>query len=306
MQDIQKALDKAIQLHEVGSTAGGYTAGGKIYENYMYNAAWEAFKGTMSPAARESFSAGGGKEMEKHAIKGQLVPPKMASYGSSSRIFYNLMKDWEKQGLEFEKKLPTTLGGIANLDGFMESNDTCFFMEAKCREPYGPAIVQVTDAYVDLYKKLKTIRCEMFPERASDREVRTLMLTRFSVYVNDQRIRHFDMKQMICHLLGIATAYLTRVYDKKIHFIYFIYNPTRLTFENDRYENRIRNIYNEVCAYPFMSDHGALFRELFYEILCYLQNEKHLGELADARAIADKFSFCVCDQNTDFSQILSK
>lgn len=310
MHPRQDALDKAIKKYEVGSTAGGYTAGGEIYENYMYNSAWEAFKGTMSPMARESFSAGSGAEMEERVVREQIYPPKMASYGSSSRIFYNLMKNWEQQGFEFEKKLPTSLGGKAHLDGFMETDKTCFFIEAKCRELYDRPITHVADAYVDFYDSLKTVQCEKV--RVRTREVptragtRLTTITRYAFFVNGVESTYFDMKQMICHLLGIATAYLTGEYDKKITFLYMMYNPSDLTFEEERWKNQICNIYNEVCAYPFMNDNGALFRDLFYEILRYLQKEKHLGESLDARAIADKFSFCLCDQNTNFNQVLTK
>ena len=51
--------------------------------------------------------------------------------------------------------------------------------------------------------------------------------------VGSQIINHFDMKQMICHLLAIGTAVLTNHYDEmknaneediKLHFIYLILN----------------------------------------------------------------------------------
>ena len=116
---IAEKLDLAIKLNEIGTTDGGYDIkyGEKMLhkQTYMTNAEWELFLLAMSETAKKEYGAGGGDEL--NGKNGH--PPKMASYGSSSRMIYNLSK--EKKGFHFEKKLPTTVGGTANLDGFYDS-----------------------------------------------------------------------------------------------------------------------------------------------------------------------------------------
>lgn len=59
------------------------------------------------PAAFEKFSEGSGKELEERKVGEYTYPPKMASFGSSSRMLFNLSKD--THGFQFEKKIPTTV-----------------------------------------------------------------------------------------------------------------------------------------------------------------------------------------------------
>ena len=316
---MQKALDMAIMLHDTHNQTllNGYTVDKgcsteKTYEGYLENDCWKTFVEDMkeqNPIAYEMYSKGGGKEMEERTKNGHTYPPKMASFGSSSRLIFTLLKEKEKQGFLFEKKLHTTIGGTANLDGFMETADTCYFIEAKCREPYAIEDTMVSEAYRGMYDALKTVKCTWDDDvtRTVTRKTKTgeklTTQTKVTFSVNGKEIQHFDMKQMICHLLGIATAYLKGKYDKKIAFIYLLYNPTNLSFGDIDYQKNILEIYNEIRSYPLMNDNGVLFRKLFGEILHYLQKEKRLGESLDVEAIEKQFSFCLCDQNDIFSKL---
>ena len=100
----------------------------------MNNDEWDAFVADMEKNHQNAFDeygAGSGGELKP---KGKY-PPKMASYGSSSRMIYNLCKGIAE--FHFEEKMPTKVGGTANLDGYMETGDRYIFVEAKCRELYG-------------------------------------------------------------------------------------------------------------------------------------------------------------------------
>lgn len=127
--ELNKILDYAIMADETAKNPGlrsGYTVNGKIYSNYLSNASFAEFVEDMktnNPTAYEMYGKGGGKELEERKVGKNIYPPKMASFGSSSRMIYNLMKT-DKTFL-FEKKLPTTVGGIANLDGFIETDEKC-------------------------------------------------------------------------------------------------------------------------------------------------------------------------------------
>ena len=112
--NLSKELDLAIKFSEAKTHTGGYIVSDKTYNTYMTNAEWEDFKAYMLPSALEEYSAGGGGEL----IEKNGRPPKMACYGSSSRMIY--MLSYEKKGFIYEKKLPTTVGGTANIDGFYD------------------------------------------------------------------------------------------------------------------------------------------------------------------------------------------
>lgn len=287
---IRKSLDIAImqkELSENPSLTAGYTVDDRCYENYIGNASWARFKAAMkkeNPVAYEMYGEGGGKELEERVSRGHIYPPKMASFGSSSRMIYNLMHS--VPSFLFEKKLPTTVGGTANLDGFMATAEKCTFIEAKCREPYGKKSGEIGRKYEALYRTLKTVACHI--DLISDDKMRV------EFCVNGTSIEHFDMKQMLSHLLGVATAYLNGTYTQPIDFVYLLYNPTSLKFESPADKQEICNIYSLTCQECLATD----FKALFYEILTFLQQEKSLGVGKDIKTISDTFSFRLCDQNT--------
>ena len=144
-------LDLAIKLAEAKTISGEYTLGGKTYPAYMTNADWKAFVEAMLPTAKHEFGAGSGGEMEEKNGR----PPKMASFGSSSRMLYMLSR--HKEGFSYEKKLSTTIGGTANLDGFLEEDYRYVFVEAKCHEPYSAKkSVSVSLSYAKLYQYISS------------------------------------------------------------------------------------------------------------------------------------------------------
>ena len=151
---LNKALDEAIRIYETKNNSNlfaGYTVNGRTYPNYISNSCWDDFYKDMKekhPEAYDNYKNGDGKELDEKRVGANIYPPKMASFGSSSRFVYSLMKD--DFDFKFEKQLPTTVGGIANLDGFKKTENGYAFVEAKCREPYS-----VKDkVYGQKYKKL--------------------------------------------------------------------------------------------------------------------------------------------------------
>lgn len=292
---MQKALDHAIMLCETAADPGlgaCYWIGGKPYENYLSNESWAEFKENMEknhPTAFTCYALGGGKEMEERQVGKYVYPPKMASFGSSSRMIYNLMKD--NPDFMYEKKLPTTVGGIAHLDGFMETAEKCVFVEAKCREPYGTKSSEIADIYKPLYECLSlssnnNLTCIITPAEKGRMTVQ--------FFAGQRELQHFDIKQMICHLLGVATAYLQGVYEKKIDFIYLLYNPAQLHMENAGCRSRILSAHTAQCQECLSID----FTGLFYDILTFLQKNRELCAGQNVDKLAEKFSFRICDQNT--------
>lgn len=291
--ELNKILDYAIMADETAKkpdVKSGYTINEKTYNNYLSNDSFAKFVEDMksnNPTAYEMYGKGGGKELEERKSGKNIYPPKMASFGSSSRMIYNLMKD--TKGFLFEKKLPTTVGGIANLDGFMETKDKCIFVEAKCREPYTKKDSIYERKYEDLYSVITssdktTLSCKT--EIIDEQKMKVRFLSGNTV------IHSFDIKQMISHLLGVATAFLNGEFNiKKIDFIYLLFNPKLIEIKDGRED--IHRIYEQTCSECNSID----FKALFDVIVNYLQTVKGLGKDKNRAEIVNYFSFRLCDQS---------
>lgn len=226
----ETALDFAIR-DALNEYSCGYDIHGKAtYYNYMSNEAWEEFKNDMSYEHKQQYKDGHGGELNE---KGG-TPPKMASFGSSSRLIYLLSKD--VAGFSFEEKLSTKVGGPANLDGYLKTEEHDIYVEAKCREIYGSyANQKISKVYKDVYDFIHD-RNGLFGYRATEiKDDKRHFKCTFTW--DDKEIIHFDIKQLICHSLGICANIL----DKKknanpnVKFIYLIFNPNEDTdFSNEQ------------------------------------------------------------------------
>ena len=301
--NIVEKLDLAIKSKETGTTEGYYYIierfGISCYPTYLTNKEWSMFLSDMPEAARKEYEKGNGTELYETIKRvscgssSRIIfggPPKMASFGSSSRMIYNLSK--EKKDFHFEKKLPTTVGGTANLDGFYEDDDRYIFVEAKCHEPYSTKKVTVSKAYAKLYnyineQMLGSIQIDMQTSKCG-------RYLNVEYYADGEKLEHFDLKQMICHLLGIATGMLNGTLKRKqTDFIYLLYDPTELDIESDVKE-KIDAIYERTCYECNLVD----FAELYRVILEFLRQEKYTDAASDADIydMVIKFTFALASQ----------
>ena len=266
----EKALDYAIRDFELKNGDISIECGYKIekekktYWNYLSYDAWEEFKGKMKKAHLCQFEDADGGEMKEKKGRWGIYPPKMASFGSSSRFLYNISKDIE--GFQFEKLLPTRVGGSANLDGYIMRNDVDFFVEAKCREIYGShKTVEISNVYEEIYNELHKSYPEFsFKNNGKEDDEHFNCTFKF----NGKEIIHFDIKQLICHFLAISANLLENEHaNKKIEFVYLIFNPKYNTcFENEKvssYKGRIDKIYKETIKEIGKSDD---MKELFASV----------------------------------------
>lgn len=218
------------------------------------------------------------------------------TYNSSKSMIYALSE--QKEGFTFDKKLPTTVGGVANLDGFFEEIHRYVFVEAKCHEPYSKKSSSVSAAYRELYDHIN----ESMPDALNiqtepSTNSRYMNVEYFAEY---EKLEYFDIKQMICHLLGIATGILKGTLEpKQIDFIYLLYDPTELDLATETKE-MIDSVYERVCYECNLIDFGTLFRV----ILSYLNEKKFNCDLSrDAvDQIALRFTFTLASQ--DFYPLL--
>ena len=235
----ETALDCAIRDSEISSNSDyGYIIDGKKpYENYMSNETWKVFLNQMSDLHRHQFDDGDGGELKEK----NNLPPKMASYGSSSRFIYqcsNIIPDFC-----FEMKLPTKVGGPANLDGFLSNEDIDIYVEAKCREIYGHTKQEISIAYKKVFDCISEMHAEFSYDESSCNDARHFLC---AFKYNNKEIVHFDIKQLICHFLGITADILENKQTKKIRFVYLIFNPNSIEDKIDKkHKDAILSIYKD-------------------------------------------------------------
>ena len=296
--NILKEFDNALALEETkhGKIKSGYVMDKTKDPNhaYLHKESWMDFLKSMDDAHKKQYGAGGGKELEEKDGK----PPKMASFASSSRMIYNYSKNIP--GFVFEKKFSTTVGGMANLDGYLDLPDKYIFVEAKCREPYGHKAEQtIKQNYRSVYQYLRYnmpghFSCVMedIPEKEKDKNAPKRNM-RVAFFCNGRSVAYFDIKQMICHLLSVATEALKHPHNKKVLFLYFLYNPSSLQMPQVA-KDEILQIYDDTC---WAANHYD-FKAMFGHIIDFLIAQK--GFRADDIYVAqlkDSFDFMLCDQN---------
>lgn len=308
--NITRELDLAIKKAENGTGDYRHTQTQKTYDTYLSNSAWADLYNDMKnkhASAFKEYGAGGGGELTEK----KNFPPKMASYGSSSRMIYTLLR--ETGDFHFEKKLPTSVGnGTANLDGFCERDDRYIFVEAKCHEPYSPhEVTDVSLAYEPLYEHLnrsmqgsltacythvKKRKTKKIKDKKEEVEVEEL---RVCFDAKAERIGHFDIKQMICHLLGIGTGVLTGQFEKTevnlckpIEFIYLLYDPSHLPLSGEARE-KIMEIYARTRREFDAIDFSRLYREILFFLFDKLkaQGRKLTVSRSELSGLAASISF---------------
>ena len=291
----EKALDYAIRDYECNekSVGYGYEIAGNKYWNYLSNKSWEEFLKSMSSLHRAQYNDADGGELKVKQGRWGIYPPKMASFGSSSRFLYNISKNIEC--FQFEKLLPTRVGGSANLDGYITRGDGDVFVEAKCREIYSShKTIKVSNVYEEIYKELQ----ELYPKFSFKNNGRPIKNGKednehfnCTFKFNGKEIIHFDIKQLICHFLAISANILENENaNKNIKFIYLIFNPNEVIeqVEKESYKKQIIEIYGDTKKE--ITDYFDM--ELLFESIFEIQ-AKRLGLEGEKYSL---FKFHLVDQ----------
>ena len=301
--NILKEFDEAIAEQEAkkNSVGRGYKISDKKpYDAYMDNESWSCFVKQMRPEHHNQYNAGSGKELEPKDGK----PPKMASFASSSQMIFRLSGDIE--GFVFEKKFSTTVGGMANLDGYLELPDKYIFVEAKCREPYSHKAEQtIKQNYRDVYQYLREkmpghFSCVMedIPEKEDAKNTPKRNM-RVAFFCNGKSVAYFDIKQMICHLLSVATEFIKHPHSEEILFLYFLYNPSSLQMPKEA-KSEVMKVYDDTCWAANNYD----FKAMFGYIVDFLIEQKPFHIDADyVTRLKNSFEFKLCDQNAYKDQL---
>jgi hypothetical protein len=292
IMNLQHKLDCAIRDKEGKQPYGeGYIISKSklAYDRYMSNEGWERYLAEMSDNHRKQYEEGDGGEIIEKRGRWGTYPPKMACYGSSSRIIYTYLR--EVGGIKFEHQLPTRVGSRpANLDAYLYTDRRDIFVEAKCREIYAKlGNVKASTRYNEVYEYInKSYNSFSFgADIISDNQgVKDKNNYNYRFFYNNEPIIRFDIKQLISHFLGIAAGVLEGVIKDNIRFVYFIYNPKELG--NEALEEVYDNTKKEIDKIKIKD----LFKAVFEYQKKNLKIEKEMPifefVLADQNDIIDK------------------
>ena len=285
---LQHKLDLAIRDKEGKPYGEGYiiSKSKSAYCRYMSNDGWERYLAGMSNNHRKQYEDGDGGEINEKSGRWGTYPPKMACYGSSSRIIYTLLRG--VANIEFEKKFATLVGHTANLDAYLQTSYTDIFLEAKCREIYASYTkIDIGNVYKPVYEYIKQCNKKFGysdePSKASNK-------FKCSFYYDGKQIIRFDIKQLICHFLAIVANYLKPLNGKdamaNIRFVYFIYNPNELG--NETLNRVYTDTINEIHKIGVIELFNAVFE--YQKKNLKIEKEMPIFEfvLADQNDIIDK------------------
>ena len=299
---LQNSFDLAKKQLEGGDTNTGYVAkNGKTYFAYRTNKEWLAYLLEMElkyPTAFQEYRDGDGGELDD-----TQYPPKMASYGSSSRFVFELSRDIPN--FHFEKKLGICIPARnknheaeASLDGYLESR--CIYVEAKCREIYAKSQTRFNEKYREFYDYLSRRTSGRFGfsiKESTTAKGEFIKHVTFS-WINHP-ICHLDLKQLLCHLLGIAKKTLIEEGKQTPTLIYLVYNPTSellSRIESKRIACSIKH-----CWETEKDEANSVDLRLLYNcVVHFLHEKKGIGKKLpheEIERIANAFRFHFCDQN---------
>ena len=283
--NITDIFDWAKKQLDGGDLSVGYVVNGRTFHNYYTNQEWQEYVDRMPEEVKAQFDDGKGGEMQEYPRNGIVYPPKMASYASSSRFMYSQGQQFD--GFVYERQLSTGLGGYpANLDGYLKSKNV--FVEAKCHEFYNYSRPELRKGHRML---LEGIIPMLDGKLDYDRSKDTLYLS-----WENKDSGYFDLKQMLCHLSGIANMVLSGG-EKIVYFIYLAYRPSNelLAFvENPADKQRIQDLFNDEKEMAETID----FKSIYKAILHYFNLKKKYGYSKDEISkMASSFSFTFCTQD---------
>lgn len=216
----------------------GYKIEGRNYENYYTSACFEAFKADMKDGYPQHFvkydDGKGGELVEKKGRYG-LMPPKMASVASSSRFCYLALKDIN--GVEFEKdcRIFDDNEIAPQLDAYIPQEYCNIFLEVKCHEIFDNHKIKMKNKYLTHLKE-NNIFPEIVSKVTKGEDEFTAPLSLFGI---DKESSRFDVKQFICHLLGVAK----KTGDKPAKLVYLFFIPV---VDDEETAGEIKEVFDQL------------------------------------------------------------
>lgn len=270
---------------------------GYRYPNYYNESAFADFVKEMKEVypdhyvkfkgKKNSSVNAGGKGGELNAQNNR--PPKMASVASSSRFCYLALRDgiytdilgkaFKSCEVEFEKECRIFKKGAApQLDAYIKDDECDIFVEAKCHEIFDSHKVNFSITYWNCFKNDK-ILCRLIDDINELSENFAVPLGKFDIKNESPR---FDIKQFVCHLLGIKAHQK----GKKAKLIYLFFKPISEDKETavlintvfDELEKEIKAIFKCEVIKDFCNNNNI-------ELVAIAQESETMKKLDSARVI---------------------
>lgn len=241
------SIIKQNLVNKYGSKQFGYKIANKIYENYYTDSVFDDFvKEMKSPKYikyHTSYDKGKGSELKKQNGRYGEVPPKMASVASSSRFCYLALRDGTdalgvKGTVQFEKgcRIKGIEGTAPQLDAHIPEGN--IYIEAKCHEIFDSHTVNLKAKYWELiYGETNEFGFEV-KDNALKGDFK-ISLSCFGIQKSNTR---FDIKQFLCHLLGIASQ---KEADISATLMYLFFKPKT---ENIEYQKAIDEVFEDLIG----------------------------------------------------------
>lgn len=224
-----------------GKDAFGYRVPDKEqpYSNYYHKDFFENFKQDMQkPQYLHFFDRywfGAGSELKERKGRYGIMPPKMASVASSSRFCYLALRDLDETlgGIVVEKGCPISdiPGTAPQLDAYIPQKNT--YLEVKCHEIFDAHPIIMKIAY---WEKLYGPGNDFGFAEAAPADGDHFSISP-SVFGIQKPSTMFDIKQLLCHLLGIAANS-----SNPAELVYLFFMP-----ESTQYQSEIRSLFTELA-----------------------------------------------------------
>ena len=130
---------------------------------------------------------------------------------------------------------------------------------------------------------------EDIPEKKPEKPERNMRVTFFC---KDNVVSYFDIKQMICHLLAVATKQLKKSDSKNILFLYLLHDPTNMDLPQ-KARDEIFSIYQDTCWAAMNFN----FKTMFGHIVDFLMKTgKFKANDTSLVALKQSFEFRLCSK----------
>lgn len=258
-------LLKANLIARLGYNPFGYTPTGsdRTYDLYFHNQAFSSFITDMKafyPDAYCQYGSGKGSELEEHGIH----PPKMASIASSSRFCYLALRNGASalgggRQVKFEHGCRITgVPGIPpQLDAYIPQGT--IYVEAKCHEIFDS---HKTDMKIKYWPCLYGSENSFGLPTAEQPDAEQFHIPPADFGIETDR-HMFDVKQFLCHLLGIASQK-----HESATLVYLFFKPQADSVEAQRkidaifdaLSNEIKSIFQSSPIQQFCQAHSISLR----------------------------------------------
>ena len=228
----------------IGENNFGYMLS-KKYENYFSQEAFAAFieemKSDRYHSAFCSYSTGKGSELREQTGRYGITPPKMASVASSSRFCYLALRDGATGlggsgivAFEHECRIQGIDGTAPQLDAFIPNEN--MYVEAKCHEIFDAHRIVMKNKYWDkLFGIDNAFHLPNSPKVQA--EAFEIGLETFRISKSGTM---FDIKQFLCHLMGIASQ---KEEEKPAKLVYLFFKPK---LDSSEEKNEIDKVFSEL------------------------------------------------------------